>query len=149
MPPTWLQSSGGTSGRESACNAVDIRDLGSIPGSRRSPGGGSNNWLQYSCLENAIDRGVWRAGYNLWGLKELDTTEWLCTLVGWFINLSPGYPCASYTTLPLGSRAADLHQHTYHLLCTLFYVLLSHLITITTPWGRSHYPHLINEETEA
>ena len=39
-------------------NAEDIRDLGSIPGSRRSPGEGNGNPLQYSCLENPMDRGV-------------------------------------------------------------------------------------------
>jgi len=36
-------------------------DVGSIPGSERSPGGGNGNSLQYSCLENPIDRGAWRA----------------------------------------------------------------------------------------
>ena len=45
-------------GKESACNA---RDLGSIPGSRRSPGEGNGNPLQYSCLENPMDRGARRA----------------------------------------------------------------------------------------
>ena len=34
-------------------------DLGSIPGSKRSPGGGSGNLLQYSCLEHSMDRGAW------------------------------------------------------------------------------------------
>ena len=42
-------------------NAGDIRDLGSIPGLGRSPGGGNGNPLQYSCLENPMDRGDWRA----------------------------------------------------------------------------------------
>ena len=42
-------------------NAGDVRDLGSIPGSGRSPGGGHGNPLQYSCLENPMDRGVCRA----------------------------------------------------------------------------------------
>ena len=42
-------------------NAGDIRDMGSIPGSGRSPGGGHGNPLQYSCLENPMDRGTWRA----------------------------------------------------------------------------------------
>ena len=41
-------------------NAGDIRDLGSIPGWGRSPGGGHSNPLQYSCLENSMDRGAWR-----------------------------------------------------------------------------------------
>ena len=42
-------------------NAGDIRDVGLIPGSRRSSGGGHNNPLQYPCLENPMDRGAWRA----------------------------------------------------------------------------------------
>ena len=42
-------------------NAEDIRDMGSIPGSGRSPGGGHDNPLQYSCLENPMDRGAWWA----------------------------------------------------------------------------------------
>ena len=42
-------------------NAGGIRDMGSIPGSGRSPGGGHDNPLQYSCLENPMDRGVWSA----------------------------------------------------------------------------------------
>ena len=45
-------------GKESACNAGD---LGSIPGSGQSPGEGNGNPLQYSCLENPMDRGTWRA----------------------------------------------------------------------------------------
>ena len=42
-------------------NAGDVRDLGSIPGSGRSSGGGHGNPLQYSCLKNPMDRGAWRA----------------------------------------------------------------------------------------
>ena len=42
-------------------NASDLRDMGSIPGSRRSPGEGNDNPLQYSCLENLMDRRAWRA----------------------------------------------------------------------------------------
>ena len=49
---------GGSDGEESACNAGD---QGSIPGSGRSPGEGNGNALQYSCLENSMDRGAWRA----------------------------------------------------------------------------------------
>ena len=45
----------GSAGKESAC---DAGDLGSIPGLGRFPGGGLGNPLQYSCLENPIDRGV-------------------------------------------------------------------------------------------
>ena len=46
------------SGKESACKAGDS---GSIPGSERSPGEGNGNLLQYSCLENLMDRGAWWA----------------------------------------------------------------------------------------
>ena len=49
---------GGTEGRESACNAGDP---GSIPGLGRSPGEEHGNPLQYSCLENSMDRGTWQA----------------------------------------------------------------------------------------
>ena len=45
-------------------NAGDIRDMGSIPGSGRSPGGGNGNPLQYSCLENPMDRETWRAAVH-------------------------------------------------------------------------------------
>ena len=46
-------------GKESACNAGDTEDIGSIHESGRSPGEGNGNPLQYSCLENPIDRGAW------------------------------------------------------------------------------------------
>ena len=42
-------------------NAADIRDTGSIPGLGRFPGGGNDNPLQYSCLDNPMDRGAWWA----------------------------------------------------------------------------------------
>ena len=52
----------------------DVRDLGSIPGLGRSPGEGNGNSLQYSCLENPMDRGAWQATVH--GItEELDTTE--------------------------------------------------------------------------
>jgi len=49
---------GSSNGKESACNAGD---LGLIPGSERSPGEGHGYLLQYSCLENFMDRGIWQA----------------------------------------------------------------------------------------
>ena len=71
-------------------SAGDMRDLGSIPGSGRSPGLGHNNPLQYSCLENPTDRGAWwaivhRVAKSLTSLKQLsthvkrnDTNELIC-----------------------------------------------------------------------
>ena len=55
-------------------NAGDVRDAGLTPRSGRSPGGGHGNPLQYSCLGNLMDRGVWRATVHGIG-KESDTTE--------------------------------------------------------------------------
>ena len=49
-------------------NAADVRDTDSIPGSERSPGGGHGNPLQYSCLENPMDRGAWPATVR-WAAK--------------------------------------------------------------------------------
>ena len=53
-------------------NVGDIRDVASILRSGRSPGGGHGNPLQYSCLENPMDRGAWLATVLS---KELDMTE--------------------------------------------------------------------------
>ena len=72
----WASLVAQTVKRLSACNAGD---LGSIPGSGRSPGEGNDNPLQYSCLENPIDGGS-LVGYDPRGHKELDTTEQLYLL---------------------------------------------------------------------
>ena len=53
-----LSFPGGSDGKESACNEGD---LGLIPGLGRSPGGGNDNPLQYSCLGHPIDSGTWWA----------------------------------------------------------------------------------------
>ena len=53
-----LEFPGGSESKASTCN---VGDLGSIPGSGRSPGEGNGNPLQYSCLENSMDRGAWWA----------------------------------------------------------------------------------------
>ena len=65
--PRWLR------GKGSACN---VGDAGSIPGSGRSPEEGNGYPLQYSSLENSVDRGAWWATvHGPWGRKESDTTE--------------------------------------------------------------------------
>ena len=60
---------GGSEGKVSACNAGD---LGSIPGSGRSPGEGNGKLLQYFCLENPMDGGAWWATVH--GVTESDVT---------------------------------------------------------------------------
>ena len=61
---------GGASAKKSPANAGDIRDAGSVPGSGRSPGGGHGNPLQYSYLENPMDRGAW------WATVHTVTKSW-------------------------------------------------------------------------
>ena len=56
--PGIVGFSGGSVVKESACSAGDT-DVGSVPGSERSPGEGNGNPLEYSCLENPMDRGAW------------------------------------------------------------------------------------------
>ena len=63
---------GGSDGKENTYNA---RDLSLIPGSGRSPGEGNGNPLQYSCLENSMDRRAW--GAIVPGIVESDATEQL------------------------------------------------------------------------
>ena len=60
-------------GKNLPANAGDVRDVGSIPRLGRSPGGGNDCPLQYSCLENPVDRGAWQA--MVMGLQGSDTTE--------------------------------------------------------------------------
>ena len=71
----YMSFPGSSAGKESACNAGD---LGSISGLGRSPEGGHDNPLQYSCLKNL--HGQRRlAAYSPWGCKESDTAERLST----------------------------------------------------------------------
>ena len=73
-------------------NAGDVRDKSSIPGSERSPGGGHGNLLQYSCLENLMDGGAWRAtnhevAQSRTQLEELSThTSFLFGLSRYFVE---------------------------------------------------------------
>ena len=81
MVHTWFKFDLGSPGASQVvlvvenphANAGDIRDTGFIPESGRSPGEGNGSPLQYSCLENPMDRGV--AGCSPWGPEESDMTE--------------------------------------------------------------------------
>ena len=61
---------GGSDGKKSSCN---VGDPGSSPGSGRSLGEGHGNSLQYSCLENSMDRGTWQAMVH--GVAESDMAD--------------------------------------------------------------------------
>ena len=60
-------------GKNLSANAGDIRDTGLIPGSGRSLGEGHGNSLQYSCLENPMDRGTWQA--TVYSVTESDMAD--------------------------------------------------------------------------
>ena len=81
---------GGSVCKESVCNAGDP---GSIPGSRRSPGEVSGDPVQYSCLENHMDRGAWWATDH--GIAELDMTEWLTHTTSTFLKIILFNICSS------------------------------------------------------
>ena len=68
----WWGFPDDSDGKESAFSAGDV---GSIPGSGRSPGEGNSYPLQYSCLENSMGRGAWQATVH--GVAESDMNEWL------------------------------------------------------------------------
>ena len=99
---------GGIDSKESAFN---VRDLGSIPGSGRSHGEQNGYPLQYSCLENLMDR-----GYSSWGHKELDTNERLTTFL---ISKNSGRSDRKYRVNKYGSchlrgwryRKGESHVH--------------------------------------
>ena len=64
---------GGASGKEPAASAGDVRDMGLIPGLRKSPGREHGNSLKYSCLENPMDRRARRA------VVHRIAKSWMCT----------------------------------------------------------------------
>ena len=83
---------GSSEGKASACN---VGDLGSTPGSGRSPGEWNGNPLQYFCLENPMDRGAWTeepgqrslVGYSPWGCKESNTTDEQLHFFSFFLSI--------------------------------------------------------------
>ena len=81
---------GGLEGKASACNAGD---LGSIPGWGRSPGEGNANPLQYSCLENHMDRGVWSATVHGVTESRIRLSDDSCLVGGLFLTFQSFWFC--------------------------------------------------------
>ena len=78
-------------GKESACNTEDTGDMGLIPGSGRSPGEGNGNPLQYSCLENPMDRGAWQDHKELDMTKHAGTAQFLFLCLRHQLDTHLGY----------------------------------------------------------
>ena len=96
-------------------SAADVRDTGSIPGSGRSRGGGHGNPLQYSCLENLMDRGAWRAAVHgvvksRTRLKRPGMNTHSCAFSGTSVHLilpeAPGWARFTMSTGGPGSEAS-------------------------------------------
>ena len=93
----------GSVGKEFTCSAGNTGDVGLIPGLARSPGEGTDNPLQYSCLKNPTDRRL--AGYNPKGCKESDTTKcfWKAE-----VKQQPLFSCRK---VGVGAAALSFHEH--------------------------------------
>ena len=77
----WIGFPGGSDSKASACN---VGDPGSSPGSGRSPGEGNGNPLQFSCLENPMDRGAWWATVHGVAKRQTRLSDFTFTsLEGW------------------------------------------------------------------
>ena len=107
---------------EGKASAYNAGDLGSIPGSGRSPGEGNGNPLQYSCLENPMDGGTW-LGYSPLGRKESDMTERLHSLTHshWAFKEPSKGPQSKNQNLPfLFVKYGNCHQYGHRLYCQVF-----------------------------
>ena len=108
---------GGSNGKVSACNAGDT---GSVPGSGRSPGEGKSNPLQYSCLENPMDRGAWWSSVHGVTKSQTQVSDFTFPLQvyihiklnRWAVHLKLTLHCKS-TTLQLKNKV-DTHFNVKH-----------------------------------
>ena len=102
-------------------NEGDIRDMGSIPRSRRVPEGGPDNPLQYSCLENSMDRGVWWVMVHR-AAKSWTRLKWLSMHAVWLVQMG-------FLSLKL-KRQARWWRWGENGLCLL--------LQMNPEWGESH-----------
>ena len=107
-------------------NAGDLKDMGLIPGSGRSPGGARGNPLQYSCLENPMDRGAWQAVVHRvtksWILlKQLSTQRCVCTHTHTRVYIYIKWTHMHTHYISFIHSSFDGHSGCFHVLATLFY----------------------------
>ena len=121
---------GGSDSRESACSAGD---LGLIPGLGRSPGEGKGNPLQYSCLENSMDREAWWSS----GCQESDMTEQLTVICSiytikmwYFLNgckfITTVHSCWIFTLflfIFIAIKCITINLFLHRFLCTFSHIL--------------------------
>ena len=88
----------------------DIRDMGSIPGSGRSPGEGNGNPLQYSCLENPMDRGAWRATVHGVAQSQTQLKQVSSSIVKAMVFPVVTHGCKSSTIKKAGSQRIDAFE---------------------------------------
>ena len=105
----------GGSGKEPACLSRRHKRCGLIPGSGRSPeGGGLVNLLQYSCLENPVDRGAWRATVHVVA-KSRTRLKWLSTHAHIVINIFSvdflSFQVNNYITWVYSCSAYNIDRH--------------------------------------
>ena len=93
MPLTYhLGFPGGSVVKNSSANAGDTKDVSSMPRLGRHPGGGNGNPLQYSCLENPMDRGTWWATAHGVTKSRTQLSNWGCAIY----HLVAMYGCESW-----------------------------------------------------
>jgi len=122
-------------------NAGDIKDLGFIPGWGRSPGGGNGNLIQYSCLENPMDRGAWWVSKSQTWLKWLHACmvllmgppSWLGTW-RWEILGSCYFYLKHSTILPVLYHAKQTHS-VWSFCLMLLHVCTWGWVTVTSALG--------------
>ena len=101
---------GGSKVKASACSAGD---LGLIPGSGRSPGEGNGNPLQYSCLENPMDRGAWWATVHGVAKSRTRLSDFTCSLVH-TIEHTPSSVSFLWHSRPVNKLSGQFLYPTFH-----------------------------------
>ena len=108
---------GVTAVKNPPATAGDAGDMGSIPGLGISPGGGNGNPLQYSCLENSMDRGDW------WAIVHGVTENWILFL--WLSIKSDPFPFKAYPIIDVTTPSSNLHTALFSLMT---FILLSQAV---------------------